>query len=69
MLSTKNTEKKALINDLNKNACIIIVVHIIANTYAGKKLFDQEFLYSLIFTLLGFVFYHIVFVNFIPPLK
>jgi len=69
MLSTSNTDKKALVNDLAKNACILFAVHLIANTYSGKRLFDQDFLYSVMFTLLGFVFYHIVFVNFVPPLK
>jgi len=68
MFSTQNTNKKALINDLTKNACILLSVHIVANSYAGKKLFDQDFLYSVMFTLLAFVFYHVVFVNFVPPL-
>lgn len=67
MLSTKNTNKKALINDLVKNTCIMVVVHIITHTRAGKKLFDEESLYAILFTLSAFVFYHVVFVNFVPP--
>jgi hypothetical protein len=69
MLSTKNTDRKALINDLTKNACIMIAVHVLTNTRAGKKLFDEESVYGIILTLLAFVFYHVVFVNFVPPLK
>lgn len=67
MLSTKNTDQKALVNDLVKNACVMLVVHILTNTRAGKQLFDQESLYIILFWLLGFAFYHIVFVNFVPP--
>lgn len=68
MLSTKNTNRKALINDLVKNATILLAVHILTNTRSGKKLFDEESLYNILFTLLAFVFYHVVLVNFIPPL-
>ncbi len=67
MLSTKNTNRKALVNDLVKNACIMTVVHVLTNTRSGKKLFDEESLYGILFTLLAFVFYHVVFVNFVPP--
>ncbi len=67
MLSTKNTDRKALVNDLVKNACIMIAVHVLTNTKQNKKLFDEESLYGILFTLLAFVFYHVVFVNFIPP--
>jgi hypothetical protein len=67
MLSTKNTNRKALVNDLAKNACIMVAVHVLTNTRAGKKLFDEESLYGILFTLLAFVFYHVVFVNFVPP--
>jgi hypothetical protein len=69
MLSSKNTDRKALINDLTKNACLMIVVHILTNTRANKKLFDEETVNGFLFTLLAIVFYHIVFVNFVPPLK
>jgi hypothetical protein len=69
MLSTKNTDRKALINDLTKNACIMIAVHVITNTRAGKKLFDEDAVNGILVTLLGFVFYHVVFVNLVPPLK
>ena len=69
MLSTKNTDRKALINDLTKNACIMVVAHVITNTREGKKLFDEGSINVILFTLLSFVFYHIVFVNFVPPLK
>jgi hypothetical protein len=67
MLSTKNTDRKALVNDLVKNACIMVVVHVLTNTRGKKPLFDEESLYGILFTLLAFVFYHVVFINFVPP--
>ena len=67
-MSTSNVNRKALINDLTKNSCIMIAVHILTNTRAGKKLFDEESVNGILFTLLAFVFYHVVFVNFVPPL-
>ena len=68
MLSTKNTNKNALINDLVKNSSIMVAVHVLTNTRAGKKLFDEDSVYGILLTLLAFVFYHIVIVNFVPPL-
>ncbi len=69
MLGGKNTDRKALINDLVKNATIMVAVHVLTNTRAGKKLFDEESLYGILFTLLGFVLYHVVVVNIVEPLK
>ena len=69
MFSTKNTDRKALVNDLVKNACIMVAVHILTNARGKKPYFDEESLYGIIFTLLAFVFYHVVFVNFVPPVK
>jgi hypothetical protein len=69
MLSGKNTDRKALINDLVKNASIMVALHVLTNTKSGKKLFDEENMYAILFTLLGFVFYHVVVVNIVEPLK
>lgn len=68
MLSSKNTNKNALINDLVKNAAVLLVIHVLTKTRAGAKLFDENSVYEILFTLLGFVFYHVVVVNFVPPL-
>ena len=68
MLSSKNTNKNALINDLVKNAAVLLVVHVLTKTRAGAKLFDENSVYDILFTLLAFVFYHVVVVNFVPPL-
>lgn len=68
MLSSKNTNKNALINDLVKNAAVLLVLHVLTKTRAGAKLFDENSVYEILFTLLGFVFYHVVVVNFVPPL-
>ncbi len=67
-LSNSKTDRKALINDLVKNSAIMVAVHVLTNTRAGKKLFDEDTLYGMVFTLLAFVFYHVVVVNFVPPL-
>lgn len=69
MLSTKNTNRNALINDLVKNSCIMVVVHVLTNTRSGAKLFEEEAVTNMLITLLAFVFYHVVFVNFVPPLS
>jgi len=63
----KNTDKKALTNDLVKNAVIMLTAHVISNTRSEKKLFNEESMNVIIYTLLGFVFYHVVFVNIVPP--
>ncbi len=62
------TNKKSLINDVVKNTCIMLVVHVLTQTRAGKKLFDEDSLYTILFWALGFVFYHIVLVQVLPPL-
>lgn len=68
MLSSKNTNKNALINDLVKNATVLIAIHVLKSTRQGKKLFDEESVYDVLFFLLALVFYHVVMVNFVPPL-
>jgi hypothetical protein len=67
MLSTKNTNQKALINDVVKTAVIMIIVHILVHTRENKKLFDTASLFVILSWSLAFVFYHVVFVNFVPP--
>lgn len=62
------TNKKSLINDVVKNTCLMLVVHVLTQTRAGKKLFDEDSLYAILFWALGFVFYHIVLVQVLPPL-
>jgi hypothetical protein len=68
MLYSKNTNRNALINDLVKNTTILLVIHILTKTRAGAKLFDEESVYGIIFFLVSLVMYHIVVVNFVPPL-
>ena len=68
MLSTKTAQRNALINDLTKNAAIMIVAHLLNKTRSGSKYFDEESVYGIIFTLLAFVFYHVVFQHVVPAL-
>jgi hypothetical protein len=68
MLSFKNFNKKTMINELVKMSSILIAIHIMINTRLGHKLFDEQSLYVILFTLLAYAFYHVVIVNIIPPL-
>ena len=68
MLSSKNTNKNALINDLVKNATVLLTLHILVKSRSGEKLFDEKSVYDILFFLLGLVMYHVVVVNFVQPL-
>ena len=68
MLNMKESTRKNLINDLVKNAAIMLAVHVLTKTRSGQKLFDEESVYGILLTLLAFVFFHVVIVNVVPPL-
>ena len=68
MASSKTSEFNPLINDLVKNATILVVIHILSKTRSGKQLFDENSVYEILYFLLGLVFYHIVLTKFVPPL-
>jgi hypothetical protein len=68
MLSKQTAKRNALINDLTKNAAIMITVHLLTVTRAGGKYFDEASVYGIILTLLAFIFYHLVFSNVVPAL-
>jgi len=68
MLHSKSTYLNPLINDLVKNATILVIIHVLTKTKAGKALFDEDSVYSILYFLLGLVFYHIVLTKFVPPL-
>ncbi len=68
MLSTKTSQRNALLNDLTKTATWMVIAHLLTKTRSGGKFFDEESVYAIIFTLLGLVFYHIVFQHVVPPL-
>ena len=62
----KNSNKAPLINDIVKNATVLIIAHILSKSYTGSKLFDNQSLYEILFMLLGFVVYYELVVNIIP---
>ena len=68
MLYSKSSNLNPLINDLVKNATILVVIHVLTKTRAGKSLFDEEGVYDILYFLLGLVFYHLVLTKFVPPL-
>lgn len=67
MFSIKNTNKKALINEIVKSASILLAVHVLTNLRLGKKLFDEDSLYVIVFTLIGIAFYYVIVANIIVP--
>lgn len=68
MFDSSKIDSKALKVDLVKNAVIVIVSRIlkfyVVDNAGGKadpaQLFNQDFVYSLVFLLMGFVFFHVV---------
>jgi len=68
MFDTKNVDTKGLRMDLIKNTVIVIISRMLkfylVDNAGGKadssQLFNQDFVYSLVFLLLGFVFFHVV---------
>ena len=66
MFNTSETDRKRMISDLLKAMTVAIVSHVMKSQVTGKPMFDDEFIYSLLFTLAGFAAYHIITVNLIP---
>jgi hypothetical protein len=68
MFDTKNVDTKGLRMDLIKNTVIVVVsrmlkFYLVDNAGGkadGAQLFNQDFVYSLVFLLLAFVFFHVV---------
>jgi hypothetical protein len=63
-----NFDKKALVSDLLKVATFNIVAHYLMHVRFGDALFDEKFIYSLVFILLGFALYHVVIAGYIKNL-
>jgi hypothetical protein len=51
--------KQALISDLVKVATFNLVAHVLMNARYNDPLFNEKFIYSLVFILIGFTVYHI----------
>ena len=75
-MDSKNVDVRSLRNDLVKNAMIIVVSRVLTyfvqqrNPVSGidlNKLFDPEWTYSLVFTLVGFVLYHLLVNHYLNP--
>jgi hypothetical protein len=75
-MNSKNVDVRSLRNDLVKNAMIIVVSRVLTyfvqqrNPVSGvdlSKLFDPEWTYSLVFTLVGFVLYHLLVNHYLNP--
>ena len=62
MFDTKKINMVALKTDLVKNATVVVVSRLLKYMLVDNRkgeLFNQEFVYSLVFLLLGFVAYHV----------
>lgn len=68
-MTTKISYKNPLINDLVKNACILIVMHMLLNSRASKSLITEDSLYAVLSFLIGILFYWVVVANVVPPLN
>lgn len=72
MMFMDSANRKDLVNDLIKNATILLFVAIVTKSKfeRGSVIpLDKATLNSIIVTLLAFVFYHMVVVNLVKPLK
>ena len=52
--------KRALFSDLVKVATFNIVAHVLMGLRFDDPLFSEKFIYSLLFTLIGFTVYYVV---------
>lgn len=67
MFDSSKVDTKSMRTDLVKNAVVVIVSRIlkfyVLENATGKtdvQLFNQDFVYSLVFLLLGFVAFHVI---------
>lgn len=56
----KKVNKKALIDDVLKNAMILILVHVISRQLAGQIMFDAQSIRDIAVTLLAVAIYHVI---------
>jgi hypothetical protein len=59
-MDLRKVNKKALVEDLVKVATFQIVAHVLMSYKYGEELFNDKFVYSVIFTLIGFTVYHVL---------
>ena len=67
-----STDRKNLITDIIKNSSILLFVALVTKSKfeRGSVIpLDKATINSIVITLLAFVFYHMVIVNLIKPLK
>ena len=58
-MNFSKVNKKDLISDLVKVATFNIVAHVLMGVTYNEPVLSEKFVYSLIFTLLGFALYHV----------
>lgn len=72
MMFMDSVNRKDLVNDLVKNATILLFVAMVTKSKfeRGSVIpLDKTTINSIVVTLLAFVFYHMVIVNLVKPLK
>ena len=57
-----------LINEIIKITCIIFIARSLLDIRDGKQILDKECLYLILYNIFGYIFYHIIFIKFIPPI-
>jgi hypothetical protein len=63
MLDFNKTNKKALTDDIIKNATVLLTIHILTKQQYAQQLFDKDSLYQIAFFLAGLVVYHVIVSN------
>ena len=65
--SSSSSRNNALINDLTKVGSMAVFVHLVTKLRGDGRYFDADSVNGIVLTLLGFVFYHLVFATLVPP--
>lgn len=66
MIKLNKTDRKQMIVDLLRAITVAVVVHLLHACKDNTPMFNDELVYSVLFTTVGFAAYHIVTVNVIP---
>jgi len=60
--------KNAMINDVIKNIYLVAMVHVLTKYRAGGAMFDEDTIYSIIFTGVAVTLYYTIFIGMVPVL-
>ena len=67
-LSREVSIKNAMINDVLKYVYIVTIIHMLTKYRTGGQMFDEESVYSIIFTGVSVTLYYVIFISAVPVL-